>query len=639
MSKPTSPLAIIVIYAVCGIIWGLGMELLAALLGTREHPMLLDQLLNHREIIFVLLSAILLYRLFKNNEQTLRQSKQAYIRMFSENPQPMWIYNKENFRFLEVNDAAVHLYGYTREEFMKMTILDIRPEEDVARIVENKEKQTAAGYNDSGIWRHYKKDGSLMYVKIEAFTITYDNKATEVISVADITSQYLAKEALQRQEQLLKSIINSSQAMVWAVNAQWQFMAVNRVFQDKCGLLTGLQEPSLFWKTHYEKSLQGEKNLVEIHNETAEEEWKYIEVSFDPIFQNGNITGVVCLARDISGKKQQEINLRKALERYDIVTMATNDAIWDFDLHSNKIIWNDNAIHFFGFSNREEDVDFWIKRIHPDDEALATESVYQAVKEGRNQWQGKYRLKDINGQYRHVISRGYIVYNEKGEPARMIGALQDVEDITVKNEEIRRLSLVASMADNPVLITDRQGCIEWVNKSFEDLTGYALEDVKGLKPHTFLHGEDTNQDTAQEIRDKLEALQPCVVEILNYTSTGKPYWVLIDITPITDASGQIERHIVIQTNITEKKKIVQQLEEKNRLLTDIAFISSHRLRMPVASILGIFAQFDKENLASPNNRLFLDYIEKLANDLDGMLHEMADKCNQIYGADKPEDSE
>jgi PAS domain S-box-containing protein len=578
---------------------------------------------------------VLLYGLLKANQNKLETSEKAYIRMFRENPQPMWIYSKKDFCFLEVNDAAIQLYGYTREEFLKMTILDIRPQEDARKLQETRLGDAGTGYTPSGIWRHYKKDGSLMYVRVESFVITYQEEPAEVISIFDVTAAYLAGEALDKKEQLLKTIINSSQNMIWAVNTQLEFIATNRIFKDRASLLEGIDEPSLFWKTYYEKSLNGEKQLIHFESGTAEEERRHLEITFDPIIHNGTITGVACMAWDVTEEKLHEQALKKALERYDIVTMATNDAIWDFDLLKNRVTWNDNALHFFGFSNRDEEVDYWASRIHPEDSKYIMDSVYEAISEGQNHWRGEYRLLDLKGQYRHVISRGYIVYNEKKEPVRMIGAMQDVEDMILKNEEIRRLSLVASMTHNPVIITDRHASIEWVNKSFEDLTGYTLEDVKGMKPHAFLHGPGTDALTVNEIKEKLATSQPCVVEILNYTSTGEPYWVIMDITPIVDASGRVERHIIIQTNITEKKKIVQQLEEKNRLLTEVAFISSHRLRMPVASMLGVFAQLDTENLANPDNLPFLRYIEKLVTDMDDMLHEMADKCNQIYSKSKP----
>src|ERR1044072_2419332 len=268
MSKPTSPLTTVFIYAICAVIWALSVDLLITLLRGRVDQQLLTWLLHYKGILFALLSAVLLYILLKNYRDKLNVSEKAYIRMFRENPQPMWIYSKEDFRFLEVNDAAVGLYGYTREEFLQMTILDIRPKEDITRVRENRERLALTGYSPSGIWRHCKKDGSLMYIKVESFVITYGGEAAEVISIYlmyikvesfvityggeaaevisifDVTAAHLAGEALNKQEQLLKTIINSSQNMIWAVNTQLEVIAANRIFKGRSALLIGIEETS-----------------------------------------------------------------------------------------------------------------------------------------------------------------------------------------------------------------------------------------------------------------------------------------------------------------------------------------------------------------------------------------------------------
>lgn len=203
MSKPTSPLITVLVYAVCAIIWALTIDLLITLLNGHVDTKFLKWLLHYKGIVFALLSSVLLYGLLKRNQKKLETSEEAYIRMFRQNPQPMWIYHKKDFRFREVNDAAIQLYGYTRQEFLRMTILDIRPEDDVVRIREDAQLTTLPGYSSSGIWRHYKKDGSLMYVKIESFGITYHNEPAEVISIYDVTAAY---QQLEEKNKLLMDV-------------------------------------------------------------------------------------------------------------------------------------------------------------------------------------------------------------------------------------------------------------------------------------------------------------------------------------------------------------------------------------------------------------------------------------------------
>ncbi len=98
----------------------------------------------------------------------LEDSEQRRKLLFATNPYPMWIHDCESFRFLAVNDAAVKAYGYSREEFLQMTSIDIRPAEDVASLVDDVGKRQG-GYRNSGVWRHRRKDGSVLYVEIMGF--------------------------------------------------------------------------------------------------------------------------------------------------------------------------------------------------------------------------------------------------------------------------------------------------------------------------------------------------------------------------------------------------------------------------------------------------------------------------------------
>ena len=96
--------------------------------------------------------------------------------LFNCHPDPMWIYDRETLRFLDVNDAAIAKYGYSRDEFLAMTIKDIRPTEDVPGLLENI-ASLVAGFNDAGIWRHRLKSGDIISVEITAHTLDHRHPA------------------------------------------------------------------------------------------------------------------------------------------------------------------------------------------------------------------------------------------------------------------------------------------------------------------------------------------------------------------------------------------------------------------------------------------------------------------------------
>jgi hypothetical protein len=127
--------------------------------------------------------------------RVLRDFKEIYENFYKSNPHPMWIYDLETLAFLDVNDAAIKHYGYSEEEFLSMSIRDIRPPEDIPALLENIAKVTK-GLDMAGTWRHIKKDGTLIHVEIISHTLTFMGKRAEMVLALDITERKQMEEEL-----------------------------------------------------------------------------------------------------------------------------------------------------------------------------------------------------------------------------------------------------------------------------------------------------------------------------------------------------------------------------------------------------------------------------------------------------------
>jgi PAS domain S-box-containing protein len=126
----------------------------------------------------------------KHIEEQLQASELRYRQLFKANPHPMWLYDIDTLQFLEVNDAAVHYYGYSREEFLSMSIKDIRPEKDVKDLIGHLQ-QTAEndGFNEAGVWHHRKKNGEIIDVEIISHTLEFNGHNAKLILATEITKQ------------------------------------------------------------------------------------------------------------------------------------------------------------------------------------------------------------------------------------------------------------------------------------------------------------------------------------------------------------------------------------------------------------------------------------------------------------------
>lgn len=130
-------------------------------------------------------------------------------------PFPMWIYDLESFRFLAVNKEAIRSYGYNEKEFLNMTIKDIRPPEDIPRLEKAvKEARTRTELYNEGLYRHRKKDGSVIYVKIKSNHITFNGIKAEIITAIDLTDRYEREQKIEGQKNYLAAIGTISQLLL-----------------------------------------------------------------------------------------------------------------------------------------------------------------------------------------------------------------------------------------------------------------------------------------------------------------------------------------------------------------------------------------------------------------------------------------
>lgn len=151
--------------------------------------------------------------LVEDLEQTtlrLRASEEQYRALFAANPHSLWVYDIETLRFLAINDMTVASYGYSREEFLGMTIQDIRPAEDVPALRENI-NQAGDVLRRSGVWRHRRKDGTTMLVEIVSHALSWEGRPARLVLANDVTAREEARQALEASRRALLSVVEDHQ--------------------------------------------------------------------------------------------------------------------------------------------------------------------------------------------------------------------------------------------------------------------------------------------------------------------------------------------------------------------------------------------------------------------------------------------
>ena len=152
-----------------------------------------------------LLGAVIVFRDQTAERMQLRaleESERRHRELFAANPQAMWVYDDDTLAFLDVNGAAIARYGYTRDEFLAMTLADIRPSEDVAALLEDV-KSVPDGFEGGRRWRHRRRDGSLLTVEISSHPVPWPGRTARVVLVHDVTAQAALETRLHWQAQIL----------------------------------------------------------------------------------------------------------------------------------------------------------------------------------------------------------------------------------------------------------------------------------------------------------------------------------------------------------------------------------------------------------------------------------------------------
>lgn len=341
--------------------------------------------------------------------------------------------------------------------------------------------------------------------------------------------------------------------------------------------------------------------------------------------------------------------LSESEERFRLVARATNDALWDWDLVNNKVWFGETFNKLFGYQLENEFTarDFWMEKVHPDDLPRVRDSVYEVINKGERQWSQEYRFRKKNGEFAHILDRGYIMHDELGTPYRMLGSMFDITNLKAAEREVattnaQRKFLAESM---PLIVwtADAAGLLDFVNRQFELYTGHSYKEALGEGWKTFIHPDqlpallnlwnralNTNSDFSMEVR-MLHKSGEYHWNILRGRAGKDPAGKLHDLViTLIDIHDQKVMNEVLENKVIERtrelKEINHALELSNNDLQQFASVASHDLQEPLRKIQ-MFAKMIKDRSSEklPDNTL--QYLEKILHSSSRMKLLITDILN------------
>ncbi|HEV2906929.1 MAG TPA: EAL domain-containing protein [Actinomycetota bacterium] len=252
----------------------------------------------------------------------LQETMERYRLLFDSNPHPMWVYDDESLRFLAVNDAAVDRYGYSRDEFLDMTIKEIRPPEDVPALLESVARNPD-GIDRSGSWRHWTKERSVFDVEITSHGLLFSGRRARLVLATDVTERKRAEEAVKAAEERFHSAFDHAPIGMNLLDLEGRFVQVNRAFSAMIGYeqeeLLGKTCQSITHPEDLEKDLKDMRRMAAGEIDHYQVEKRFVHSAGHPVWtmasrslvreRDGQPLHLVSQVQDITQRKQSDLML------------------------------------------------------------------------------------------------------------------------------------------------------------------------------------------------------------------------------------------------------------------------------------------------------------------------------------------
>ncbi len=297
--------------------------------------------------------------------EALRESEERYRQMFERNPLPMMIIDAESLEFLNVNAATVAHYGYSWEEFLNMTVKDIRPKEDVEAVIDYISK-IEPGIDHQGIWRHKKKDGTIIYVDITSHDMIYGGLRARVGMCNDVTEQLTAQKALSESEERYRTLVEKGMVGVYLIQ-DGLFVYVNNKLAEIFGYTPDeivdhkgpedlvLPEDWPVVRENIRRRMDGEIDSVnyDFRGHKKDGSAIQVEVHGSAIEYRGK-RAVLGTLLDITERMRAEKALRESEERFRTAFRTSPDAMCINTFENTEFIdINDGFLNLTGYTREE----------------------------------------------------------------------------------------------------------------------------------------------------------------------------------------------------------------------------------------------------------------------------------------------
>ncbi len=571
------------------------------------------------------LSRELEQRVVERTEE-LGMTEKRYRYLFENNPMPMWVIDLNTFKFRDVNEMAVRHYGYSREEFLSMTALDIRPDEDkeLFRGADHLFDMSSTN-NKRGIWNHRKKDGTIIQVEIIAHPIIFEGIPARFVLANDVTEKIKAEEKLNKSEKLFRAMIEKDADMktlatpdgkvFYASPSLTQVLGYsNEEFMntpafelihpdDVPGLIEGvtdiIQTPG---KSFYRQQRLKHKNGT----------WIWCEGTITNMLHDPLVGALVSNFRDITKRKEAEEKLKKSEKLFRSIALnIPKSLVILMDKDHKFLMIEGDIMERLGYKRQDYEGKHPLE-VSSKEQYETSKPLYERVFKGeqfsieRSSPLGDFivhfvPMKDEKDSVESAMIIALDISESKKAEKNLERSLKEISDYKYALEES---SIVA--------ITDQKGIITYANDNFCKISKYSREELIG-QDHRIINSGHHSKEFIKNIWTTIANGRVWRGELKNKAKDESIYWVDTTIVPFLNEQNKPYQYVAIRADITDRKKVEENLEKSLREVTDYKYALEESSIVAITDQKGIItyandnfckiSKYSREELIGKDHRI------------------------------------
>jgi len=509
----------------------------------------------------------------KEIEERLLESEHRYRLLFERNPLPVWVYDLETLAFLAVNDAAISHYGYSRAEFLAMTIGDIRPREDIPALHHTVAK-LIGDLDNTGKWRHRKKDKSIIDVEITSHPLEFAGRPARIVLAFDITEQKRSDQALRESEEKYRTILENIEDGYYEVDIAGNLTFFNDAM---CKILSYSRAELMGMNNREYCDQENSRKLYETFNRvhrTGESahgfDWqvirkdggvRHVEASVslikDPSGRSAGFRGIV---HDITERKRAEKAMSDLRRELELTMNSMEEGVHRVDLQGNIVFENPAAARMLGW----EVAELLGKRGHltmhhtrPDGTPYPKEEcpIYATFRDGISRRVSDELFWRQDGTSFPVEYSTAPVRNDRNEIVAAVVTFRDITERKRTEEELEEsrqwLAAVYDSSRDGIIVEESERIV-YVNESYAHLFGYEPNELMG-QPVQLVSEQEPSERMLEYRRRRLHGEEaPSLYEFSGTRKDG----TTVDLEASVSTAKIAARAYVISLcrDITERKR-------------------------------------------------------------------------------------